>query len=296
MINRIAKGRREPLREVKMNKVSIPKISELFDLKDFVHKAVFEGIRYPWDVLKPELKSEYIRKVISPNCIELPRERNLVSKTTVIYRGEILKGDFDIKLGSATKGDLQIFKKGDLLKGASVIFAGAFLVGNEIEIGAGCLLEEGTYIVGPTIIGDQTEIRHGSYIRGEVITGKRCVVGHASEIKSSILLNDAKAPHFAYVGDSVLGNKVNLGAGTKVSNLKITGDEISMKYSGGEVSTGLRKFGALIGDHVETGCNSVLNPGVILGKGSMVYPLVAVKKGIYPAKSLIKKDSIGNVR
>ena len=279
-----------------MNKVAIPEINELFDLKDFIHRAVFEALRYPWDVLKPELKAEYIRKAINPNCIELPRERNLVSKTTVLYKGELLKGDFDIKLGSATKGELKIIKRGEFLKGASVIFAGAFLVGNEIEIGEGCLIEEGAYIVGPTLIGDQTEVRHGSYVRGEVITGKRCVIGHASEIKSSILLNDAKAPHFAYVGDSVLGNKVNLGAGTKVSNLKMTGDEIVMKYSGGEINTGLRKFGGLIGDHVETGCNSVINPGVVLGKGSMVYPCVSVKKGIYPAKSLIKGDSISNVR
>jgi len=140
------------------------------------------------------------------------------------------------------------------------------------------------------------EVRHGAYVRGEVLTGRRCVIGHATEIKGSIMLDDAKAPHFAYVGDSVLGSKVNLGAGTKVSNLKITGDEIVIKHDGKNYKTGLRKFGALIGGHVETGCNSVLNPGVILGKGSMVYPCVAVRKGYYPPKSLIKGNSVEKLR
>jgi len=198
--------------------MGIPKINDLFDLKEFKHSKIFDGLEYPWDVLKPHLKSEYIRKVFNPNCMAISRDGGLVTKTTVIWENEVFKEGFEIKRGSAAKGELLVTKRGEILKGASVIFAGAFVVGNEIEIGEGCLIEEGAYVIGPTILGDQTEVRQGGYVRGEVITGKNCVVGHTTEIKSSIMINDSKAPHFAYIGDSVIGNRVNLGAGTKVSN------------------------------------------------------------------------------
>lgn len=274
----------------------VPEIKNLFDLSNFQHSAVFEGLKYPWDILKKDLKNSYIRKVIEPNSTAIPRKDAMVTQTTVIYRGETIHEDFDIKRGSAGKGALRIYLNGKLLEKASIIFAGAYLVGNEIEIGKGCLIEEGAYVAGPIILGDMTEIRPHAYLRGEIITGKRCVVGHTSEIKSSILLNDAKAPHFAYVGDSVLGNGVNLGAGTKISNLKITGDEISLNAAGKTINTGLRKFGALIGDNVETGCNSVLNPGVVLGKRCLIYPCVSVRKGIYPDKSLVRLTGVSKLR
>lgn len=280
--------------------MTLPTIATLFDLKDFEHKAVFNGLKYPWDILDPGYQNQYIRKVIKPN-LDFERNGSIVKENVVIYKGKIVREglefkSFRIARGSSIKEKYVVFKNKEVLEGATVIFAGAYLVGNEIEIGEGCRIEEGAYIVGPAILGPGTEVRQGAYLRGEIITGKKAVIGHATEVKSSIFLNDAKAPHFAYVGDSVLGNSVNLGAGTKVSNLKITGDEIVFKVGRNQISTGLRKFGALIGDGVETGCNSVLNPGVVLGKGSMVYPCVSLKKGFYPPKSLIKGDSVERLK
>jgi NDP-sugar pyrophosphorylase family protein len=137
-------------------------------------------------------------------------------------------------------------------------------------------------------LGPKTEIRHNAYVRGGVITGAKALIGHATEIKSSILLNEAKAPHFAYVGDSILGNGVNLGAGTKVSNLKITSGDIRLKIEDDIVSTGIRKMGAIVGDKTETGCNSVLNPGTLLAKGCLVFPASSVPARYYPKRSEIK--------
>ena len=142
-------------------------------------------------------------------------------------------------------------------------------------------------IKGPTIIGNNTEIRQGAYIRGDCLIGDRCVVGHTTEVKTSIMLNDAKAGHFAYVGDSILGNHVNLGAGTKLANLKIIDVEMKLRIEGEVYKTGLRKLGAILGDHVETGCNSVTSPGTLLGNGSLVYPCVNVPGAYYPKRSII---------
>ena len=142
-------------------------------------------------------------------------------------------------------------------------------------------------IKGPTIIGNNTEVRQGAYIRGDCLIGDRCVVGHTTEVKTSIMLNDAKAGHFAYVGDSILGNHVNLGAGTKLANLKIIDVEMKLRIEGEVYKTGLRKLGAILGDHVETGCNSVTSPGTLLGKGSLVYPCLNEPGGYYPKRSII---------
>ena len=153
---------------------------------------------------------------------------------------------------------------------------GAFLADKMIFIGKGTVVEPGAYIKGPTIIGENCEIRQGAYIRGNVIVGDNCVVGHATEIKGSIMLNGAKAGHFNYIGDSILGNHVNLGAGTKLANLKIFNDEISVTAEGYSYATGLRKLGAIMGDNVETGCNSVTAPGTIIGKNSRIYSNISV--------------------
>ncbi len=273
-----------------MVKQKIPTIVDLFDISDYEHKELFDGIEYPWDVLRSDYKKEYISSVIKPNIKKIKRDGALVRKDTVIYDDDIIDADFTVERGSATKGKLNIFKGKEKLTDASLICAGSYLEGNSIQIGKGVIVEEGAFLGGFNLIGDNNEIRNGAYVRGEVITGKGCVLGHVSEIKSSIFLNNSKAPHFAYVGDSVLGNNVNLGAGTKISNLKIYGNEISIIHEGGKINTGLRKFGAIIGDNVETGCNSVLNPGVILGRNCLVYPCCALKKDIYPKKSLIKTD------
>jgi NDP-sugar pyrophosphorylase family protein len=152
---------------------------------------------------------------------------------------------------------------------------GAYLINPElISIGKGSTVEPGAYIKGPCIIGENCTVRHGAYLRGHVITGNSCVLGHDSEFKNALLLDEAHAGHFAYVGDSILGNRVNLGAGTICSNLKLDRGQISIKVNGNRLETGLRKFGAVIGDDSQTGCNSVTNPGTLLGKGVFCYPCI----------------------
>ena len=167
----------------------------------------------------------------------------------------------------------------------------AYFVNPEtISIGEGTIIEPGAYIKGPCLIGRNCHIRHGAYIRGNVIIGDNCVVGHATELKHSILLNHAHAAHFAYVGDSIIGGYANLGAGAKCANLRLKGDEIKISHNGNTVATGLRKFGAIIGDFCQVGCNVVLNPGTHLGKHTHVHPCASVA-GIIPERSLIKNSS-----
>lgn len=141
-----------------------------------------------------------------------------------------------------------------------------------IAIGQGTIIEPGVFIQGPCIIGQNCQIRHGAYIRGGVITGDNCVIGHDTEIKNTIMLNDSKAAHFAYLGDSVLGNRVNLGAGTKCANLRFDHGLIFIKDGENKMATHLKKMGAIIGDFAQTGCNSVTNPGSLIGKGASIPP------------------------
>jgi NDP-sugar pyrophosphorylase family protein len=155
-----------------------------------------------------------------------------------------------------------------------------------VAIGAGSVVEPGAYIQGPCVIGRDTEVRHAAYIRGPALIGDGCVVGHATEVKGSIFLDRAKAGHFAYVGDSILGREVNLGAGTKLANLRLDGKEVVVRVGGRAVPTGRRKLGAVLGDRVETGCNSVTNPGTFLGPGARLYPCVAAS-GFHPARSVV---------
>lgn len=164
---------------------------------------------------------------------------------------------------------------------------GAFIVGKDIYIGEGTIVEPGAYIKGPTIIGKNCTIRHNAYIRGNVIIGDNSLVGNATELKNAVMMNNAKAPHYNYVGDSILGNNVNLGAGTKLSNLKMIPGNVVIRYRGEVIDTGLRKFGAIIGDNCETGCNSVLNPGTLLSPNCLVYPNTTAS-GYYPANTIIK--------
>ena len=149
---------------------------------------------------------------------------------------------------------------------------GVAFIGKEVCIGPGTVVEDGVMIKGPAIIGRNCEIRHNAYLRENVIIGDGCVVGNACELKNSILFNEAEAPHFNYIGDSILGWKAHLGAGVKISNVKLTAGHVVVEVDGKPVDTGLRKFGALIGDQAEIGCNAVLNPGSIVGKRSVVYP------------------------
>ena len=165
---------------------------------------------------------------------------------------------------------------------------GVHLLGDRIAIGPGCVIEPGAVIVGPAILEEGVQIRTGAYVRQNVILAAGSLVGAHSEVKGSILLPNAKAPHQAYVGDSILGRDVNLGAGTICSNVKNIGREVSFRAGGEVVHTGLRKFGAILGDGCKTGCNTVLNPGVIMGPESVTYTNASIRTGYYPAKTLVK--------
>ena len=128
-------------------------------------------------------------------------------------------------------------------------------------------------IVGPAYIGPETVIRPGAYVRGNLIVGRGCVLGNACEFKNALLLDRVKVPHFSYVGDTILGNDSHLGAGVICSNVRLDGTDVSLQLPSGLVDTGLRKLGAMLGDGAEVGCNAVLQPGTLLGRRSLVYPL-----------------------
>ena len=156
---------------------------------------------------------------------------------------------------------------------------GAILVNPDmISIGKGTRVEPGAYIEGPCIIGEGSQVRHGAYVRPYVLTGKRCVIGHSTEVKHSILLDGAKAPHFNYVGDSILGKGVNLGAGVICANFRLDHGEVIVEIEGKRFKTGLRKFGAILGDLSQIGCNSVLNPGVLLRKRTFSRACSSIQK------------------
>ena len=138
------------------------------------------------------------------------------------------------------------------------------------------IVEPSTHFIGPCYIGNEAVIRHGAYVREYSWICSTAVVGHASEVKHSILLPGAKAPHFNYVGDSILGKGVNLGAGVKLSNLRNDGTEVILRIGDDRRSSGLRKFGAILGEGCQLGCNAVTNPGTILGRNSTVWPNVTV--------------------
>jgi NDP-sugar pyrophosphorylase family protein len=152
------------------------------------------------------------------------------------------------------------------------------------------VVEDGVMIKGPAIIGRNCEIRHNAYLRENVIVGDHCVVGNSCEVKNSLLFNHAVAPHFNYIGDSILGCKAHLGAGVKISNFKLVAGNIMVERDGRPFDTGLRKFGALVGDNTDIGCNAVLNPGSIIGRGSMIYPNTNWR-GILPANSIVKNKA-----
>jgi NDP-sugar pyrophosphorylase family protein len=177
------------------------------------------------------------------------------------------------------------------------VMTGAFLSNCPIFIGEGARIDPGAYIHGPAYIGAGAVVRHGAFVRENVILMPGAILGHASEAKNSLFLPGAAAPHFNYVGDAVLGHRVNLGAGTKLSNLGILSEKddvtgkrpsIHLTINGTDYDTGLAKLGAILGDDAQTGCNSVLNPGCLIGQGTLVYANASLRKGYYPSHSIIK--------
>lgn len=222
--------------------------ADFFDLSDPVVAALFEECAYVWQAVDG----------IAQHVARLTGERRTVN-------GELASGAFT--------GDGPLF------------------------IGEGARIEPGAYVQGPAYIGAGCIVRHGALVRENVIMLPGSVLGHASEAKNSIFLPHAHAPHFNYVGDSILGHRVNLGAGTKLSNLtvlsekdRVTGKRPTIQIQVEEIiyDTGLAKLGAILGDDAQTGCNSVLNPGCLVGPRSLVYANLSLRKGYYGADTVIK--------
>lgn len=257
-----------------------------FDVTSYNHQSLFIGHDLVWSPLK--MLPDYMN---SQNYLSLQKyfaDGEPLTQTLVLVDGEIITSKVTIVPGDVTKGQLKVYQGDELLPDASVIMAGAILSGAKIGLGKGVFVEAGALIKSPALLGDHTEVRQGAYLRGCCLTGKRCVIGHVTEVKNTIFLDDAKAGHFAYLGDSILGNDVNLGAGTKLANLRFVKGDIIVKTPTGPVVTGLRKLGAILGDHVQTGCNSVTNPGTLLGKRSMILPNTTVPSGYHPEGSFIR--------
>ena len=183
-------------------------------------------------------------------------------------------GDFIRKLGPTL--DSNIFEKR----------------GEDIWIAKSVKIYDTATITGPLIIDEDTEVRPGAFIRGNAIVGKNCVVGNSTELKNVVLFNTVQVPHYNYVGDSILGYKSHMGAGSITSNVKSDRTLVVVKDGKEEIKTGLKKFGAMLGNEVEVGCNSVLNPGTVVCPNSNIYPVSCVR-GVVPANSIYKdKDNI----
>jgi NDP-sugar pyrophosphorylase family protein len=197
---------------------------DLFEIKNFLHKSLFEKSKYFFDIF------DNLKNYLKSYSFETFHEMD----------GVFFENPSQISIGKNTK------------------------------------IEKGAFIKGPCIIGDDCEIRHSAYIRGNVITGNNCIIGHSTEVKNSIFLNNAKAAHFAYVGESILGNRVNIGAGVKLANFRLDKKNIKINIDSKIINTNRNKVGAIIGDDSQIGCNSVLNPGTIIGKNSIIYPSLNV--------------------
>ncbi len=180
--------------------------------------------------------------------------------------------DFILKLGKTLDPEEYEYKEGD------------------IWIAKSAKIAPTACINGPAIIGKDTEVRHCAFIRGNAIVGEGCVVGNSTELKNVVLFNCVQVPHYNYVGDAVLGYKSHMGAGSICSNVKSDKQLVVVKDGEEKIETGLKKFGAMLGDHVEVGCGSVLNPGTVIGRNSNIYPLSSVR-GCVPSDSIYKNKN-----
>lgn len=161
--------------------------------------------------------------------------------------------------------------------------------GEDVWIAKNATVAPTASVTGPCIVDEEAEIRHCAFIRGNALVGKKCVVGNSTELKNVILFNNVQVPHYNYVGDSILGYRSHMGAGSITSNVKSDKTLVTVKTPQGRVETGLKKFGAILGDCVEVGCGSVLNPGTVIGKNTNIYPLSMVR-GYVPSDSIYKKS------
>ncbi len=238
-------------------------------LDSFNYSALFSGLGHVWDAVGA--LEEYVRSVLE-----------------------------EAEAPEGAEGDLKGLRLEEGLISSEGLFVApkTFMNGSAgVLIEKGVRIEPGVVIKGPTVLCEGAELRHGAYLRGSCLIGPDAVVGHATEVKNSLFLNHAEAGHFAYVGDSLLGSDSNLGAGTKLANLQFRSEKekrdqdfrpINIRIDGESIDIGLRKFGAVIGEHCEVGCNVVTSPGTLLGPGCWVVPNTTVPKGAYPARSMIK--------
>ncbi len=263
-------------------------IDSFFNVTYFPHRQLFAPTAQVWQPLAD--LQDYMTTFVYPRYDQEHITNGIpLTEHIVIHEGRTMDcSNIEIVYGDTTKGGLQVKRAGKILPGASVLMAGAVLLGSHIAIGDGVLVEAGAMIKSPAIIGDMSEIRQGAYLRGYCLAGKRCVLGHATEIKHSILLNDAKAGHFAYLGDSILGNDVNLGAGTKLANLKFLPGTITVFHEGERIDTNRRKLGAIMADSCQTGCNAVTSPGTFMAKGAVLMPNATARSGYHEEKALLR--------
>ena len=260
-----------------------------FDLSGFQGsrlETLFSGLDKVWELL--DRLEDFIRSEIKPNAAELRREGDLVAKAWALQGGRVFS-PVSYELGDPAKGGLKVYHQGRLLEGAALVMPGVVLCGDDIEIGDGALVESGALIKGPTIIGPRSEVRQAAYVRGGVMSSPGSIIGHATEAKNVLMLDGAKAGHFAYLGDSVLGREVNLGAGTRLANLKMNSQPCTFSFEGESFKVERRKFGAIIGDRVETGCNAVINPGTLLGRSARVLPNSSLAPGYRPGRSFLSR-------
>jgi NDP-sugar pyrophosphorylase family protein len=249
----------------------IPKIAEFFpEINGFEHADIFGGIQLPWEALSKI--NGYIQNKLSG------------VKPTGPAEGIEVQGGADPALYCVKMVKLEA----DMYCDQSRVF-----------IKKGTKIEPGAFIRGPAIIGNDCEVRQSAYLRGDFITGDVCTLGHATEIKGSIIMDHSEMGHFNYIGDSIIGSYVNVGAGTKLANLKFRSidakkrvefPEIRFVNDGKEVRTGISKFGAVIGDYCELGCNSVVSPAVMLGSECWVSPNATIPSGVYPARSFLAPE------
>lgn len=226
--------------------------SDFFDLSKALHAAAFDQAEYCWDALKT--LEAYIQRCLAEN-----------------------------------------FKPG--IDPSAKVHPTAVVNTEQVHIGAGVVIMPHAYVEGPAIISAKASVVQGAYVRANVVLSPGAVLGHTSEAKNALFLENAHAPHFAYVGDSILGRHVNLGAGTKLSNLAMNSEKdmatgkrptIVIHVQDQAYDTGLEKLGAIMGDESQTGCNTVTNPGTLIGCRTLVYAMASLRKGFYPPDSVVK--------
>lgn len=258
----------------------------LFDTSRFDHASLFRVDQPVWSALKG-LKNYMDNLTYPEDLFRELAESILLNQHLVLHEDVLIDSrTCSIEYGDTLRGGLVVKRNDTILEGASLIMAGTIFQGARIAIGRGVLIEGGATIKSPAVIGDHSEVRQGAYLRGYCLVGKRCVVGHATEVKHSIFLDDAKAGHFAYLGDSIIGNEANLGAGTKCANLRFIPGNVQVIYDGSLHDTGMRKFGAILGDRAQTGCNSVTSPGTIIARGSFLMPNTTAASGYNSARKI----------